>query len=46
MPDVPLFGEGKPRFENDLREVLEAAAAAGGRFGVSLPDNELKIWRP
>ena len=41
-----LFGERRPQFENDLREVLAAAAGSSGQFGVRLPDNELKIWRP
>jgi SAM-dependent methyltransferase len=41
-----LFGERRPQFESDLRDVLDAAAGSRGQFGVRLPDNELKIWRP
>jgi SAM-dependent methyltransferase len=40
-----LFGPDLAAFEADLRRVLEESAA-GGEFGVVLPDNELKIWRP
>lgn len=41
-----LFGDRRPQFEQDLREVLRAAAGSGRTFGVRLPDNELKLWRP
>jgi hypothetical protein len=41
-----LFGDQKDQFEKDLREILTEAAGSGGRLGVRLPDNELKIWRP
>lgn len=41
-----LFGDRRGDFEAELREILERAAEAEGRFGVRLPDNELKIWRP
>lgn len=40
-----LFGDRRADFEADLRELLQRAAGAEGRFGVRLPDNELKIWR-
>jgi SAM-dependent methyltransferase len=48
-----LFGDRLGAFVADLRAVLAAAAGAGtddgrlaGRFGVRLPDTELKVWRP
>jgi SAM-dependent methyltransferase len=41
-----LFGDQEHQFEKDLREILTQAAGTGGRLGVRLPDNELKIWRP
>jgi SAM-dependent methyltransferase len=41
-----LFGDQTDQFEKDLREILTEAAGTGGRLGVRLPDNELKIWRP
>jgi SAM-dependent methyltransferase len=41
-----LFGDRREDFEDDLRRLLADAAGADGRFGVRLPDNELKIWRP
>lgn len=41
-----LFGDRVEHFEHDLREVLTAASGSEGLFGVRLPDNELKIWRP
>jgi SAM-dependent methyltransferase len=41
-----LFGARKSQFEQDLREVLGAGASPGGTFGVRLPDNELRVWRP
>ena len=41
-----LFSDRKTSFETDVRDALEASAGSGGQFGVRLPDNELKIWRP
>ena len=39
-----LFGDRLAQFDSDLRRVL-AEASPDGVFAVSLPDNELKIWR-
>lgn len=41
-----LFGDRRGAFEGDLRRLLAVAAGEDGQFGVRLPDNELKIWRP
>jgi ubiquinone/menaquinone biosynthesis C-methylase UbiE len=40
-----LFGGRVAEFETDLRRLLDDSAL-NGTFGVVLPDNELKIWRP
>jgi ubiquinone/menaquinone biosynthesis C-methylase UbiE len=40
-----LIGDRVTQFEKDLRQLLDDDAV-DGEFGVVLPDNELKIWRP
>jgi len=41
-----LFGARAGEFERELRQLLDAARGGGPGFGVGLPDNLLKLWRP
>jgi ubiquinone/menaquinone biosynthesis C-methylase UbiE len=40
-----LFGDRLDDYVRDLRALL-VAASPSGRFGVRLPDNVLRVWRP
>lgn len=40
-----LFGDNLPRFQQDLRHVLDEASPSG-LFSVPLKDNSVRVWRP